>query len=123
MMAEYPNISAGTKESPRFVSDTLVFYQGDVFDIEFIFELTADGVPVMLGETDRIRFEFYRMHCLPDTVTVEIPGTDIIDNAAILHWTDELTKEFRRGFYEYRIRLISESQSTTLTAHGQMIVE
>ena len=34
-MRDYPNISAGTQESPRFVSDTLVFYQGDVFDVEF----------------------------------------------------------------------------------------
>ena len=122
-MSEQPCISSGTKESPRFVSDTLVFYQGDTFDIEFVFDITAEGVPVVIGENDKIVFEFYRQCSLPDTVITEIPGAEIESNTAVLHWTKELTDQFRRGIYVYRIRLVSDGITSTIAADAQMIVE
>ena len=122
-MRDYPNISAGTQESPRFVSDTLVFYQGDVFDVEFEFDITGDDTPVMIGAEDKVRFTFIRPHCLPGAVEVEIPGSEITDNVAVLHWTEELTRQFRRGHYEYRIQYINQTGIVTVAAGGQMIVE
>lgn len=122
-MIDYPDISFGTQESPRFVSNTLVFYQGDVFDIEFLFEITDDDEPVIIGEGDKVRFTFIRPHCLPGMVEVEVPGNEIIDNIAVLHWTEELTKQFRRGNYAYRIQYINASGVVTVAAAGQMIIE
>ena len=122
-MRDWPNISSGTQESPRFVSDTLVFYQGDVFDIEFEFDITDGDEPVVIGSEDKVRFTFVRPHCLPGMVEVEIPGSAIADNVAVLHWTEELTKQFRRGHYQYRIQYINAAGIVTIAACGQMIIE
>lgn len=122
-MNESVNISTRTKESPRFLADTLIFYEKDVFNIAFDFVLDRDGEPVNIGEEDGIRFEFRRDGRLPEVIAVEIPGTDINDNTAVLHFTQELTEKFRKGRYTYRIQYIYASGVVTVAAFGNMIVE
>lgn len=122
-MNDTATVSRRTEESPRFLGDTLIFYEGDVFDIAFTFRLDMDGEPVMIRPDDRIRFSFRRDGRLTDAWEEEIPGTDVSENVAVLHFTQELSGKFRRGNYTYRIQYVYASGAATVAAYGSIIVE
>lgn len=122
-MNDMATVSRRTEESPRFLGDTLIFYEGDVFDIAFTFRLDMDGEPVMIRPDDRIRFSFRRDGRLTDAWEEEIPGTDVSENVAVLHFTPELSGKFRRGNYTYRIQYVYASGAATVAAYGNIIVE
>lgn len=122
-MNNMADVSKRTEESPRFVSGTLVFYEGDVFDVAFHFDLTEDGEDVHIGEEEKIRFTFERYGRLPESMIMEIPGTEAVDDVVTLHFTPEFTGYFRRGKYTYRIQYVYASGAVTVAAYGDIVVE
>lgn len=118
------DVSRRTEISPRFVRDTLVFYEGDVFDIAFTFDLSDEsGEAVKIGKGDTLKFIFKRNGRLPEMVEEEIQGEDVTDNIAVLHFTPELSGKFARGEYEYRIQYRHGTTAVTVAAHSKMVVE
>lgn len=117
------DVSRNTKESPRFVCDNLVYYVGDVFEIEYEFNLTQDGENIELSDEDRLIFEFCGENMRGVTEKREYMGNEIFDNILIFNWDKEWTKKFTRGRYSYRIRYVRSDGITTIAAYGNVIVE
>lgn len=117
------NVSHCTKESPRFVGDTLIYYAGDVFAVEFEFDLTRDGEKMNISSDDTIIFEFRGENMRGITGKRECGGDEVIDNVLTFDWDSEWTKEFTRGKYSYRIRYVRSDGITTVAAYGNVIVE
>lgn len=117
-----PNISQRTRNSPRFVSDTLCFYEGDTFNLQFLFELLRDEEEITIRPEDEVIFEFRRPNMLP--VFVEKTFTGVSGNVITFEWNDEWTANFGRGYYEYRIKYRDANGfETTVVAYGSIAVE
>ena len=113
------DLSCRTMDSPRFEHSTLCYYVGDTFQLLLPIELTRDGEPVTISDTDTVTVTFVDQSC---NVVVEKRYTGIKDNTIMIDWNEEMSAKFVRGWYRYRIRYNGENV-TTIAADCRIYVQ
>ena len=114
-MAEI-NIS---KQSPRLERNTLYWYVGDTFTLEWKITLYDGEVPIVYSPEDTLTWNFYQRGQLVKTFEFsDIPSTNTVE----LVFDTETTAKFGVGEYRYCIKYNGE-YLTTVGAKGRVVVE
>lgn len=116
-MAELP----GANMSPRIVHGALMWYAGDIFQINVSLDLVdQDGyeVAAQIGDEVKVTFSDARRNRV-----YQVSTKDIVNNGIKLVFDDEVTKFFRPGEYTYDIDYYHQGEKTTISRRNTAVVE
>ena len=107
------------EQSPRVCNDgSIRWYEGDTFIIEFDFTFTDDyGAIYEIKPTDKVEI------CFTDLQGNILYETEAVGTSALeVVITDEVTKLFKKGKYNYCVRRVANWR-TTVMRFNRVVVE
>lgn len=117
------NFLPNAKLSPRVNNGVLYWYDGDMFDITFVFDMALNnGTPVNATSKDTIDIIFYD-HCGDVVVEKTFTGSDIVDSGVTIKFDAATTALFPEGEYTYDIDYTSGKYKCSLVESNQIFVE
>lgn len=101
-----------TLQSPRIENDTIYWYEGDAFYLNFSLSNSETNESIYLQENDKIVVRFYSCNCRLVCVK-EI--TEQVGEFYPIHIDSKLTTAFSSGKYHYDIELHRNNSETIQT--------